>query len=146
MEAAQIAQRIGVTLAHALLSEARKPIGVRYESDQGVDMDYALCSVFYIHMTDLQNLANMTVDLWIAVVYKLSNSGEQELGFAVTHQQTAPCELNIYPIASIDYAVDVIKKFFAYSMLPYFDLGGKAFLDDILHPDHLQDLIVFGGP
>ena len=74
MEAAQIVQRIGTTLAHSLLSEARKPIGVSYESDQGVDMGYTLCSVFYIHMADLQNLVNMPVDLWVSVVYKLSDA------------------------------------------------------------------------
>lgn len=131
MEAAQIVQRIGVTLAHSLLSEARKPIGVEYESDQGVGMDYALCSVFYIHMADMQNLVNMPVDLWIAVVYKLTESGEQDLGFTVTHHKVAPCELKTYPLGSIDYAVQVIKKFFAYSMLPYFEARGVAQATDL---------------
>ncbi len=131
MEAAQIVQRIGVTLAHALLSEVRKPIGVNYESDQGVDMDYALCSVFYIHMSDLQNLVNMPIDLWVAVVYKLAESGEQDLGFAITHHKAAPCELKTYPLGSIDHAVEVIKKFFAYSMLPYFEMRGAAQATDL---------------
>jgi len=131
MEAAQVVQRIGVTLAHALLSEARKPIGVNYESDQGVDMDCSLCSVFYIHMADLQNLVNMSMDLWIAVVYRLNERGEQALEFAVTHHKTAPCELKTYPILSIDHAVDVIKAFFAYSMLPYFDMRGIAQATDL---------------
>jgi len=126
MEAAQIVQRIGTTLAHSLLSEARKPIGVSYESDQGVDMGYTLCSVFYIHMTDLQNLVNMPVDLWVAVVYKLSDSGEQDLGFTITHHKESPCELNVYPLASIEYAVAVIKRFFSFSLLPYFELSGTA--------------------
>ncbi len=131
MEAAQIIQRIGVTLAHALLSEARKPIGVNYESDQGVDMDYALCSVFYIHLQDLQNLVNMPVDLWVSVLYKLNESGEQDLGFTVTHHKVAPCELKTYPIGSIEHAVEVIKKFFAYSMLPYFEMRGAAQTTDL---------------
>ena len=131
MEAAQIAQRIGVTLAHSLLSEARKPIGVSYESDQGVDTDYALCSVFYIHMSDLQNLVNMPVDLWIAVLYKLNESGEEDVGFAVSHHKVAPCELKTYPVGSIDHAVEVIKKFFAYSMLPYFEMRGAAQATDL---------------
>lgn len=126
MEAAQVVQRIGLTLAHSLLSEARKPIGVSYESDQGVDMDYTLCSVFYVHMTDLQNLVNMPVDLWVAVVYKLSDSGEQDVGFTVTHHKEAPCELKTYPLVSLDYAVEVIKRFFAFSLLPYFELSGTA--------------------
>jgi len=131
MEAAQIVQRIGVTLAHSLLSEARRPIGVKYESEQGVDMDYALCSVFYIHLQDLQNLVNMPVDLWVSVVYKLNEAGEQDLGFAITHSKTAPCELQMYPIGSIEHAVAVIKKFFAYSMLPYFDLAGAGLETDL---------------
>ena len=131
MEAAQIVQRIGVTLAHALLSEARRPIGVKYESEQGVDMDYALCSVFYIHLQDLQNLVNMPIDLWVSVVYKLNQAGEQDLGFAITHNKTAPCELQMYPIGSIEHAVEVIKKFFAYSMLPYFELSGAALETDL---------------
>ncbi len=131
MEAAQIVQRIGITLAHVLLSEARKPIGVKYESDQGVGMDYALCSVFYIHMADMQNLVNMPVDLWVSVVYRLTESGEQDLGFTVTHHKVAPCELKTYPLGSIDYAVEVIKKFFSYSMLPYFETRGVAQAADL---------------
>jgi hypothetical protein len=131
MEAAQIIQRIGVTLAHSLLSEARKPIGVNYESDQGVDMTYTLCSVFYIHLQDLQNLVNMPVDLWVSVVYKLNESGEQDVGFAVTHHKEAPCELKTYPLGSIEHAVEVIKKFFAYSMLPYFEMRGAAQTTDL---------------
>ena len=126
MEAAKLAQRVGVTLAHTLLSEARRPIGVSYESDQGVGMDYTLCSAFYIHMTDLQNLLNMPVDLWVAVVYKLNEAGDQDLGFTVTHQKMPPCELKVYPLPSINYAAAVIKNFMAYSMLPYFDIDGLA--------------------
>jgi hypothetical protein len=126
MEAAKIAQRIGVTLAHTLLSEARRPIGVSYESDQGVDMDYTLVSAFYIHMTDLQNLVNMPVDLWIAVVYTLNEAGEQDLGFTASHAKVPPCELKTYPLPSINYAAAVIKRFMAYSMLPYYDLEGLA--------------------
>ena len=126
MEAAKLAQRIGVTLAHTLLSEARKPISVSYESDQGVNMDYTLCSAFYIHMSDLQNLLNMPVDLWVAVVYKLNEAGDQDLGFRVTHQKLPACELKVYPLPSINYAAKVIKNFMAYSMLPYFDIDGLA--------------------
>ncbi len=126
MKAAQIVQRIGSTLAHSLLSEARRPIGVQYESDEGVDMGYTLCSVFYIHMTNLRNLVNMPVDLWIGVVYKLNEAGEQELGFSVVHDRTPPCELKTYPLYSLEHAVDVIKKFFVHSLLPYFDLKGIA--------------------
>jgi hypothetical protein len=126
MEAAKVVQRIGVILAHTLLSEARRPIGVSYESDQGVDMDYTLCSAFYIHMTDLQNLVNMKVDLWIAVVYRLNEGGEQDLGFAITHNKVPACELRLYPFPSINYAAEVTKKFMAFSLLPYYDLDGLA--------------------
>jgi hypothetical protein len=126
MEAAKLAQRIGVTLTHTLLSEARRPISVSYETDQGVDMDYTLCSAFYIHMTDLQNLLNMPVDLWISVVYRLNEAGDQDLGFAITHQKVPVCELKIYPLPSINYAAAVAKRFMAYSMLPYFDIEGVA--------------------
>ena len=126
MEAANIAQRVGIALAHTLLSEARRPIGVSYESDEGVGMDYAFCSAFFIHMTDLQNLVNMQVDLWVAVVYRLDENGKQDLGFAITHNKVPACELNIYPLPSIAYAAEVVKKFMAYSMLPYFDLDGSA--------------------
>ena len=126
MEAAKLAQRIGVTLAHTLLSEARRPIGVSYETDQGVDMNYTLCSAFYIHMTDLQNLLNMPIDLWVAVVYKLNEAGDQDLGFTVTHQKVPACELKVYPLPSINYAAAVIKNFMSYSMLPYFDVEGLA--------------------
>ena len=133
MEAAKIAQRIGITLAHTLLSEARRPIGVSYESDHGVDMDYTMCSAFYIHMTDLQNLVNMSVDLWIAVVYTLNEAGDQDLGFAVSHAKVPACELKIYPLPSINYAAAVIKTFMAYSMLPYFDLDGIAAKTDLAY-------------
>lgn len=126
MEAAKIVQRIGVALAHTLLSEARRPIGVSYESDQGVDMDCTLCSAFYIHMTDLQNLVNMPMDLWISVVYMLDDSGKEDLGFAITHSKVPVCELKVYPLPSINYAAEVIKRFMSFSMLPYFDLEGKA--------------------
>jgi hypothetical protein len=126
MEAAKLAQRIGVILAHTLLSEARKPISVSYESDQGVDMSYTLCSAFYVHMSDLQNLMNMPIDLWISVVYKLNEAGDQDLGFAVAHEKVPACELKVYPLPSINYAAEAIKRFMAYSMLPYFDIDGVA--------------------
>ncbi len=127
MEAANVAQRTGIALAHTLLSEARRPIGVSYESAEGVDMmDYALCSAFYIHMTDLQNLVNMKVDLWVAVVYKIGEDGSQDIGFSITHNKMPPCELTLYPLPSIKYAAEVVKKFMAYSLLPYFDLEGMA--------------------
>jgi hypothetical protein len=126
MEAAKIAQRVGVTLAHTLLSEARRPIGVSYESDHGVGMDYTVCSAFYIHMTDLQNLVNMPVDLWIAVVYTLNENGEQDLSFAVAHSKVPACELKTYPMPSINYAAEVIKRFMSYSMLPYYEFDGVA--------------------
>jgi len=126
MDAAHIVQRIGVTLAHTLLSEAREPIGVSYESDQGVDMDYTLCSAFYIHMENLQNLVNMKVDLWVAVVYKLDEHGNQDLGFTVTHNKIPACDLTIYPLPSINYAAEVVKRFMSFSLLPYFDLDGLA--------------------
>lgn len=122
MEAAQIAQRIGITIGHALLSEARRPIEVRYESAEGVDMNYVLCSAFYLHMVDLRNLVNMPIDLWIAIVYTLDEHGGQNLSFSINHSKIAPCEMSLYPIFSIDHAVKVIQKFFAFSLLPYFDL------------------------
>ena len=122
MEAAQIVQRIGVTLGHSLLSQARKPIEVRYETAEDVDMNYVLCSAFYLHMVDLRNLVNMPLDLWISVVYTLDEKGSQNLGFAVTHDKIAPCEMTLYPIGSIDHATEVVKRFFAFSLLPYFDL------------------------
>ena len=106
MEAAKVVQRIGVTLAHTLLAEARRPIGVSYESDQGVDMDYTLCSAFYIHLKGLQNLVNMKVDLWIAVVYKLDEAGQQDLGFSISHRKLPACELKLYPLPSINYAAE----------------------------------------
>lgn len=124
MEAAAIVQRIAITLGHALASESTKPIEVKYESAEGVDLDYSLCSVCYLHMPRLQNLVNMPVDLWVAVVYKLDESGKQSLGFSVAHNKIAPCELNVYPIGSIDHAVGTIKKFFYFSLLPYFELQG----------------------
>jgi len=126
MKAGQIVQRIGVTLARSLLSEARKPIGVHYESEQGVDMDYVLHSVFYIYMDNLRNLVNMPLELWIAIEYTLDENGNQDLGFSITHNKIAPCELHSYPLRSIEHAVAVIKKFFSYSMLPYFDEIGAT--------------------
>jgi hypothetical protein len=89
-------------------------------------MDYTLCSAFYIHMTDLQNLLNMPVDLWVSVVYKLNEAGDQDLGFTVSHQKLPACELKVYPLPSINYAAAVVKNFMAYSMLPYFDIDGLA--------------------
>ena len=126
MDAAHVVQRIGVTLAHTLLSEARMPIDVSYESDQGVDMDYTLCSAFYIYMRDLKNLVNMELDLWVAVVYKLDERGNQDIGFTITHNKVPACELSIYPMPSINYAAEVVKKFMAFSLLPYFELEGLA--------------------
>jgi len=126
MEAALISQRIGITLGHILLSEARKPIEVHYEAAEGVDMNYALCSAFYLHMVDLKNLVNMSVDLWIAVVYTLDEKGIQNLGFSVNHHKIAPCEMKLYTIFSLDHAAATIKNFFAYSLLPYFDLPNVA--------------------
>jgi hypothetical protein len=101
-------------------------MSVSYESDQGVGMDYTLCSAFYIHMSDLQNLLNMPVDLWVAVVYTLNEAGDQDLGFAVSHHKLPACELKIYPLPSVNYAAEVVKRFMAYSMLPYFDVDGLA--------------------
>ena len=126
MEAAKLAQRIGMALTHTMLRESRQPISVSYESDQGVGMDYTLCSAFYIHMSDLQNLMNMPVDLWISVVYKLNEDGEQDIGFSVAHQKIPACEIKSYPLPSVNYAAAVIKRFMAYSMLPYFDVDGLA--------------------
>ncbi len=126
MDAAHVVQRIGITLAHTLMSEARVPMNVSYESDQGVDMDYVLCSAFYIHMQDLKNLVSMKTDLWVAIVYKLDERGNQDIGFTITRHKIPACELNVYPMPSINYAAEVVKKFMAFSLLPYFELEGLA--------------------
>ena len=122
MEAALISQRIGITLGHVLLSEARKPIEVHYEAAEGVDMNYVLCSAFYLHMVDLKNLVGMSIDLWIAIVYTVDERGIQNLAFSINHHKIAPCEMKLYPIFSIDHAAKVVKNFFTFSLLPYFDL------------------------
>jgi hypothetical protein len=65
------------------------------------------------------------------VVYKLNEAGDQDLGFAVAHQKVPACELKVYPLPSINYAAAVIKRFMAYSMLPYFDIEGLAVKTDL---------------